>query len=510
MDNLRIGVRLGVSFAIVLLIIAAAFVIMMDGLGNIRQNAVKIRDKSVPLALLAQKMTGDVNNVQQFLTDASLTWEEDSIKEAMEAAAKVTAGIDTFRKNYMDEHFSEGVRRMDELQNRFEIFIRTGKKMAATYKGEGKKAGDEVMEEFDKTAESLRKALEPLVAGQLETATQSLAQAVTLSESLQHGLGVTEALVLLISAVISTLITRSITRPLAAFLSMLKDFAAGDLTVRCRMRRRDEIGQLAATIDAMAEKLEEVIGSLAGAVGQVAAGSNEISEVSQVFAQGAADQAASMETTSHAINAIATTCQVSTDSSDSTQETAVKAAADADKGGQAVGQAVTAMKDIASKIGIIGEIARQTNLLALNAAIEAARAGEHGKGFAVVAAEVRKLAERSQEAAGEIVHLSNSSVQISEAAGAIITRLVPDIQETANGIRGIADCTRTQREGIDEIRRSIEQLDQVSQRSAGSSEELAATAEELSSQADLMAQSIAFFKIGKATERNMRLAAAAV
>ncbi len=93
---------------------------------------------------------------------------------------------------------------------------------------------------------------------------------------------------------------------------------------------------------------------------------------------------------------------------------------------------------------IIEEIARQTNLLALNAAIEAARAGEHGKGFAVVAAEVRKLAERSQVAAGEIGKLSSSSVDVAENAGAMLNRLVPDIQKTSELVQEISASSKEQ------------------------------------------------------------------
>jgi methyl-accepting chemotaxis protein len=154
------------------------------------------------------------------------------------------------------------------------------------------------------------------------------------------------------------------------------------------------------------------------------------------------------------------------------------------------------MKEIAGKISIIEEIARQTNLLALNAAIEAARAGEHGKGFAVVASEVRKLAERSQKAAGEISQLSASSVQIAEKAGELLTRIVPDIQRTAELVQEISASSGEQNSGAEQINKAIMQLDQVIQENAASAEELSATAEELSSQAEQLQSTMSFFKIG--------------
>ncbi|MBF0185143.1 MAG: MCP four helix bundle domain-containing protein [Magnetococcales bacterium] len=294
-------------------------------------------------------------------------------------------------------------------------------------------------------------------------------------------------------------ISRSIVVPLTEGVRLAEALSAGDLTKSIQVNSQDEVGQLAKAMNNMAGKLREVIGDVSTASEQVSIGSNEISDAAQNLSQGATEQAASIEETSSAMEEMSSNIAQNSDNAGMTQNIAQKAAKDAEEGGAAVGEAVQAMKEIASKIGIIEEIARQTNLLALNAAIEAARAGEHGKGFAVVAAEVRKLAERSQTAAGEISHLSASSVEVAEKAGGIINKLVPDIQRTAELIQEINASSQEQNQGAGQINQAIQQLDQVIQRNAGASEEMAATAEELSAQADLMSQSIAFFNLGQGT-----------
>ncbi|MBF0400069.1 MAG: methyl-accepting chemotaxis protein [Magnetococcales bacterium] len=296
---------------------------------------------------------------------------------------------------------------------------------------------------------------------------------------------------------IALLLTRMIVTSLAKGVDFARLIAEGDLTATIDVDQKDEVGQLASALKGMAEKLREVIGEVSIAAEQVSIGSNEISDAAQNLSQGATEQAASIEETSSAMEEMSSNIAQNTDNAGTTQNIAQKAAKDAEEGGTAVGEAVQAMKEIASKIGIIEEIARQTNLLALNAAIEAARAGEHGKGFAVVAAEVRKLAERSQTAAGEISHLSASSVDVAEKAGGIINRLVPDIKKTAELVQEINASSQEQNQGATQINQAIQQLDQVIQQNAGSSEEMAATAEELSAQAETMAQSISFFNLGQ-------------
>ncbi|MBF0418248.1 MAG: HAMP domain-containing protein, partial [Magnetococcales bacterium] len=304
------------------------------------------------------------------------------------------------------------------------------------------------------------------------------------------------AMAVVLGVLVTIFITRLIVNALLKGVVFSQSIAKGDLTATIDLDQKDELGQLAKALKEMVAKLREVIGEVSSASAQVSAGSNEISNAAQSLSQGATEQAASIEETSSAMEEMSSNIQQNTDNSSTTQTIAQKAAKDAEEGGQAVIGAVVAMKEIASKIGIIEEIARQTNLLALNAAIEAARAGEHGKGFAVVAAEVRKLAERSQTAAGEISHLSATSVGVAERAGGIINMLVPDIQKTAELIQEIAAASQEQNQGVGQINQAIQQLDQVIQQNAGSSEEMAATAEELSAQADIMNTSIAFFNIG--------------
>jgi methyl-accepting chemotaxis protein len=178
-----------------------------------------------------------------------------------------------------------------------------------------------------------------------------------------------------------------------------------------------------------------------------------------------------------------------------TERIALASAGNASDWGGAVADTVSAMKEISGKISIVGEIARQTNLLALNAAIEAARAGEHGKGFAVVAAEVRKLAERSQQAAAEIGGLSASSVAVAERAGALLERMVPDILKTAELVKEVSVASREQDAGAGQINRALQQLDQVIQQNAAAAEEMASTSEELASQAELLQTTVEFFRL---------------
>ncbi|MDP2690320.1 MAG: methyl-accepting chemotaxis protein, partial [Deltaproteobacteria bacterium] len=292
------------------------------------------------------------------------------------------------------------------------------------------------------------------------------------------------------------LLSRLIANPLADLTTNVANkLAQGDLTIDIDVKGKDETGQLLAAMKNMVEKLRNVVTDVRSVSDNVASGSQELSAGAQQISQGATEQAAAIEETSSSMEEMTANIRQNSDNAQQTEKIAQKSADDAKESGKAVAETVNAMKEIASKISIIEEIARQTNLLALNAAIEAARAGEHGKGFAVVASEVRKLAERSQTAAGEISDLSSSSVQIAEKAGEMLSKLVPDIQKTSELVQEITAASGEQNSGADQINRALQQLDQVIQQNASGAEELASTSEELSSQAENLQRTIAFFRL---------------
>lgn len=281
-----------------------------------------------------------------------------------------------------------------------------------------------------------------------------------------------------------------------------KKVANGDLTIE--LKNRSENDELMIALSNMVKSIAMVVKEVNIAAGNVSGGSMQISKASQVLSQGASEQAASVEQVSSSIEEMSANIQQNADNAQQTEKIAIKAAKDIEEGNKSVEITVDAMKQIAEKISIIGEIAEKTDLLAINAAIEAARAGESGKGFAVVATEVRKLAERSQAAANEINSVAQSSVKIAEKSGNLLKEIVPDIKNTARLVQEISAASSEQSTNTDQINSAINQLNDVAQQNASSSEEMATSSEELSAQAERLKEVIGYFQLSAKYEQLVR------
>lgn len=305
------------------------------------------------------------------------------------------------------------------------------------------------------------------------------------------------------SIFIGIYISRLITKPLLKGIEFAQKMAKGDLTAEIDVSQKDEIGLLAYNLQMMGTRIRDVISYVSSTADNLASASLELSSTSQFVSQGASEQASAAEEVSAAIEEMAANIQQNKENAKQTENIAAKAETDIYTGSEKVTKTVVAMRDIADKISIIGDIAFQTNILALNAAVEAARAGEHGRGFGVVASEVGKLAERSKLAATEIDKLTKSSVFNAEEAGKLMNEIVPDIQKTSRLIHEISAANMEQSSGADQINSAIQQLNMVTQQNAATSEELSTNAVELSAQAEQLKETISFFKIGNSEGENL-------
>ena len=356
---------------------------------------------------------------------------------------------------------------------------------------ETKLAREELGATFITTSNALARHIETHDAHLTMVSSGMMQQAIT-------GLVVVIIIAFIVSVFSLLLISNYIIRLLKAATARLQGCSEGNFindVPRNYLTYGDEFGDMARAIETLICRMQETLRVILHGADEVAVASDQLNANSQSLSQGANTQAANAEEVSSAMEEMAANIDSNADRAKSSQNLSKDLGDRLQELGGESRASLESVETIGEKIRVIREIANQTNILALNAAVEAARAGEHGRGFSVVAAEVRKLAERSNEAANEIVTLSSQSMGATQKAHETLDSVLPDMDRTRSIMEEIAIASEEQRSGVGQINMAIMQLNEVIQHNASSSEEVAANANKLHDEAEKLKKAVQYFVI---------------
>ncbi len=523
LSQMRIGTRLAIGFAVVLLL---AILATSVALVNARANAQATRDMmEQPLA--KERLVSDwyvliysaiartaliARSSDEKLSDTFAEVIAASTKRGGELLGKIKELLtsDEERKIYEE---------ITELRNKYQK-AKT-EVMNARKAGDAAKAEQLFRDAFSPSAEAYQDRVKTFLAMQRK-AIDDNAHAIDAANDRSNALLMLLAVLMVgIGSVAAWFISRSITVPLKSAVDIAATVANGDLTTQFSAQQdKDEIGDLMTALRGMNDALRTVVSQVQIGTSTIATASNEIASGNMDLSQRTEEQASSLEETASSMEELTSTVRQNAENARQANQLAQAASEVAEKGGAIVGQVVNTMGSINDSsrkifdiISVIDGIAFQTNILALNAAVEAARAGEQGRGFAVVASEVRNLAQRSAAAAKEIKELIGNSVEqvdigskLVQQAGSTMDDVVASVRRVTDIMGEITSASSEQSIGIDQVNTAIGQMDSVTQQNAALVEQAAAAAASMQDQAARLAEVASSFRLGNVSPSGTSLA----
>ncbi|ANF95314.1 methyl-accepting chemotaxis protein [Paenibacillus bovis] len=526
--NLKTSAKIISSFILIVLILIAFGVYSLH---NLEQSSERTSQISGNNLVSVQNLLGVQIYYQRLrvaVRDLNTTTDPDKQQTYLDKITQFKAGIDANIKTYTPlastpveqqglQQFNAAYAKYIELYNQA---IRLAQVPGA--------AGTAAFIEFkDNTLKQAGDELGTILDGLIDY-NAKLAQQASADAGSDYQKARTLTMIILAFAVIFSLllgywIAHMISNPLKKLSALISQFAAGDLSSKSDIDTRDEVGQLSASVNTMADNLRDLIARISLSSQSVAAASQEISATTEEIAHTSSTQAEASASITELFKELSAAIDSVARSATETAELSNHTLDMAHQGGQVVNQSMISMQNmntsiqrleedsqrIGEIISVIDDISNQTNLLALNAAIEAARAGEQGKGFAVVADEVRKLAERSMDATKQIssiikimqkntqdsVASVRQSVEQSTQTGDSFQKIIHMVNDSAIRVNDIAAACEQESAQANEVMFSVESIAAASEESAAAAQETAASSQSLAKLAEDLNDSVSIFKV---------------